>query len=55
MKTGLYKLVICEKIDKNGCAIHPIEYNQLDTSELKYLKEAVREANWKVYSQNEER
>jgi len=53
MKSGIYKLVICERIDKNGIAINPIEYNDLDASELKYIKEAVSESNWKVYSQNE--
>ena len=51
--TGVYKLVICESIDRNGIAKNPIEYNDLDTSELKYLKEAVSESDWIVYSQNE--
>ena len=53
MKSGIYKLVICERIDKTGIAINPIEYNDLDTSELKYLREAVSESNWVIYSQNE--
>ena len=53
MKTGIYKLVICESIDRNGIAINPIEYNDLDTSELKYLREAVNSSDWVIYSQNE--
>ena len=53
MQSGIYKLVICESINKNGIAIKPIEYIGIDSSELKFLKEAVESSNWEVYSQNE--
>ena len=53
MKSGIYKLVICESIDKNGIAKNPIEYNDLDANDLKYLREAVNSTDWKIYSQNE--
>jgi len=53
MKSGIYKLVICERIDRNGLPINPIEYNNLDSVELDGIKLAVKLENWKVYSQNE--
>lgn len=53
MKTGVYLLVICKKIDKNGIAINPIEYENIDATELKFIKEAVNKSDWTIYSQNE--
>ena len=53
MKSGIYLLVICERIDKNGIAINPIEYEDIDAVELKFIKEAVAKSDWIVYSQNE--
>lgn len=53
MKSGIYRLIICEKIDKNGIAVNSIEFDKIDLTELESLKLATFQENWTVYCQGE--
>lgn len=53
MKTGIYRLVICEKISPNGLPVNHIEFVPIDKIELDGIKETAKLEGWKIYCQGE--
>jgi len=53
IKTGLYRIVLCEKVDRNGLPVNVIEPPPCDHEELEVIKEVARHEGWQVYCQGE--
>jgi len=48
MRKGIYFIIICEKIDRNGIAVNPIN---CDVAEVDYshFKKQIENDGWKIY------
>ncbi len=48
METGIYFVLICEKIDRNGIAINPLNCNVPECDYMAFKKK-IESQEWKIY------